>query len=147
VRLLKRKWNSGDLPRKSPNPGSRFGGRPPSPATLPRVPSIVGVTAFVPTRAVGNRLDAARDAGVDLGVDAEGLVAHRPARVFDVEGGREGGCETVREGGARRGKAKVVVVLEEMITMPCQTAPSRRSRAVGPNRTKRLDVYNPAHTE
>jgi hypothetical protein len=42
----------------------------------------------------------------------------------------------------------VVVVVQEM--MPCQTAPSRRSRAdrlVGPNRTKGLDVYNPTHTE
>ncbi|TEB22102.1 hypothetical protein FA13DRAFT_1716347 [Coprinellus micaceus] len=107
-----------------------------------------GVTAFVPTHAVGNRLDAARDAGVDPGVDAGGLVARRPARVFDVEGGRGRGRENGREGDKRRGKGKVVVVAQEM--MPCQTALSRRSRAdrlVGPNRTKGLDVYNPAYTE
>ncbi|TEB15733.1 hypothetical protein FA13DRAFT_1721094 [Coprinellus micaceus] len=134
--------------QKSQPPGPRFGGRPPSPATVPRVPSRAGVTAFVPTHAVGNRLDAARDAGVDPGVDAGGLVARRPARVFDVEGGRGRGRENGREGDKRRGKGKVVVVAQEM--MPCQTALSRRSRAdrlVGPNRTKGLDVYNPAYTE
>ncbi|TEB21343.1 hypothetical protein FA13DRAFT_1779374 [Coprinellus micaceus] len=113
---------------------------PPSPATLPLAPSRAGIPVFVPTHAVGNRLDAARDAGVDPGVDAEGPVARRPARVFDVEGGRGGRRENGREGDARRGKAKVVVVVEEM--MPCQIAPSRRSRAdrlVEPNRTKGLD--------